>query len=78
MAEVTELVDKAKGGFEALSGAVETAKGVAPVLLQMLGADGQTRNYLVVAENNNGRSAPTAATAAARASSPSPTASGDR
>ena len=52
MAEVTELVDKAKGGFEALSGAVETAKGVAPVLPQMLGADGQTRNYLVVAENN--------------------------
>lgn len=52
MAGVTELVDKAKGGFESLSGAVETAKGVAPVLPQMLGADGQTRNYLVVAENN--------------------------
>ena len=52
MSEVSDLVRKAKGGFEALSGAVETAKGVAPVLPQMLGVDGQTRNYLVVAENN--------------------------
>ena len=52
MSEVSDLVRKAKGGFEALSGAVETAKGVAPVLPQMLGADGQTRYYLVVAENN--------------------------
>ena len=52
ISEVSDLVSKAKGGFEALSGAVETAKGVAPVLPQMLGADGQTRNYLVVAENN--------------------------
>lgn len=52
ISEVTELVDKAKGGFSALAGAVDIAKGVAPVLPQMLGADGQTRNYLVVAENN--------------------------
>lgn len=52
MSEVSDLVRKAKGGFSALAGAVETAKGVAPVLPQMLGADGQTRNYLVVAENN--------------------------
>ena len=52
ISEVSDLVSKAKGGFEALCGAVETAKGVAPVLPQMLGADGQTRNYLVVAENN--------------------------
>lgn len=52
MSEVSDLVRKAKGGFSALAGAVDTAKGVAPVLPQMLGADGQTRNYLVVAENN--------------------------
>lgn len=52
MSEVSDLVSKAKGGFSALAGAVDTAKGVAPVLPQMLGADGQTRNYLVVAENN--------------------------
>lgn len=52
ISEVSDLVDKAKGGFSALAGAVDTAKGVAPVLPQMLGADGQTRNYLVVAENN--------------------------
>ena len=52
VAEVTELVDTAKTGFSALDSAVTAAKGVAPVLPQMLGADGQTRNYLVVAENN--------------------------
>lgn len=52
ISEVNDLVSKAKGGFSALAGAVDTAKGVAPVLPQMLGADGQTRNYLVVAENN--------------------------
>lgn len=52
VAEVTELVDTAKTGFSALDSAVAAAKGVAPVLPQMLGADGQTRNYLVVAENN--------------------------
>lgn len=52
MSEVAELVDTAKSGFSALDSAVTAAKGVAPVLPQMLGADGQTRNYLVVAENN--------------------------
>ena len=52
MAEVTDLVDKAKGGFAALDAGVAAAQQVAPVLPQMLGADGQTRSYLVVAENN--------------------------
>ena len=52
IAEVTELVDTAKTGFSALDSAVTAARGVAPVLPQMLGADGQTRNYLIVAENN--------------------------
>lgn len=50
--QVTELVDKAKDGFATLDGAVDAAEKVAPVLPQMLGANGQTRNYLVYAMNN--------------------------
>ena len=49
---MTELVDKAKDGFAVLDGAVDAAEKVAPVLPQMLGANGQTRNYLVYAMNN--------------------------
>ena len=52
ISQVTELVDKAKGGFATLNGAVDAAEKVAPVLPQMLGANGQTRNYLVYAMNN--------------------------
>lgn len=52
VAQVTELVDKAKNGFATLNGAVDAAEKVAPVLPQMLGANGQTRNYLVYAMNN--------------------------
>ena len=52
IAQVTELVDKAKNGFATLNGAVDAAEKVAPVLPQMLGANGQTRNYLVYAMNN--------------------------
>lgn len=52
ISQVTELVDTAKSGFAALSGAVDAAEKVAPVLSQMLGAGGQTRTYLIVAENN--------------------------
>ena len=52
IAQVTELVDKAKDGFATLNGAVDAAEEVAPVLPQMLGANGQTRNYLVYAMNN--------------------------
>lgn len=52
IAQVTELVDKAKDGFATLDGAVDAAEKVAPVLPQMLGANGQTRNYLVYAMNN--------------------------
>lgn len=52
ISQVTELVDKAKDGFATLSGAVDAAEKVAPVLPQMLGANGQTRNYLVYAMNN--------------------------
>lgn len=52
IAQVTELVDKAKDGFATLGGAVDAAEKIAPVLPQMLGANGQTRNYLVYAMNN--------------------------
>lgn len=50
--KVTSLVTTAKEGFSALDGATDAAVKFAPVLPQMLGANGQTRNYLVVAENN--------------------------
>lgn len=52
IAQVTELVDKAKDGFATLNGVVDAAEKIAPVLPQMLGANGQTRNYLVYAMNN--------------------------
>lgn len=52
IAQVTELVDKAKDGFATLDGVVDAAEKIAPVLPQMLGANGQTRNYLVYAMNN--------------------------
>lgn len=52
IAQVTELVDKAKDGFATLDGAVNAAGKVAPVLPQMLGANGQTRHYLVLAMSN--------------------------
>lgn len=50
--KVSSLVKTAKDGFAALDGATSAAVKFAPVLPQMLGANGQTRNYLVVAENN--------------------------
>ena len=52
IAQVTELVDKAKDGFATLDGAVDAAEQVAPVLPQMLGTNGQTRHYLVLAMSN--------------------------
>lgn len=52
IAQVTELVDRAKDGFATLNGVVDAAEKVAPVLPQMLGANGQTRNYLLYAMNN--------------------------
>lgn len=52
ISQVTELVDKAKDGFATLNGAVDAAEKVAPVLPQILGANGQTRHYLVLAMSN--------------------------
>lgn len=51
IAQVTELVEKAKAGFASLDSASTTAEKIAPVLPQMLGV-GSPRNYLIVAENN--------------------------
>ena len=51
IAQVTDLVQKAKTGFSTLDGAASTAQKVAPVLPQMLGVGGP-RTYLIVAENN--------------------------
>lgn len=51
--QVTELVDTAKGAMGTLNGAVEAANQFAPLIPQMLGADGQTRNYMIVAMTNS-------------------------
>lgn len=52
LAQLQDYVDKAKRAFSTLSSAVDAADEVAPLLPGIFGADGQTRNYLVVAENN--------------------------
>lgn len=52
LAQLQDYVDKAKSAFSTLSSAVDAADEVAPLLPGIFGADGQTRNYLVVAENN--------------------------
>ena len=52
ISQITELVETAKHGFEAIDSAVEVSQKLAPVLPEMLGANGQTRSYLLVAENN--------------------------
>ncbi|MDN0069553.1 DUF4012 domain-containing protein [Collinsella ihumii] len=52
ISQVSSLVDTAKRGFTALSSAADIAQAVDPVLAQMLGADGQVRNYIITAVNN--------------------------
>lgn len=49
ISQVTELVSTAKSALGSLNGAVEAANQFAPLIPQMLGADGQTRNYMIVA-----------------------------
>lgn len=51
IAQVGELVETAQDGFGALAGAAEASEKLAPLLPNMLGANG-TRNYLLIAENN--------------------------
>ena len=51
--QVSELVGTAKDAMGALDGAVSAANRFAPLIPQMLGADGQTRNYLILAMTNS-------------------------
>ncbi len=51
--QVTKLVGTAKSAMGTLNGAVDAAYQFAPLIPQMLGAGGQTRNYLVVAMSNS-------------------------
>lgn len=50
--QLTELVDTAKSACATVDSGLDTFNEIAPLLPQMLGADGQTRNYLLMAENN--------------------------
>lgn len=50
--QVTDLVSTAKSSLDAASTGIDVAQQVAPYLPQMLGANGQTRNYLLMAEQN--------------------------
>lgn len=52
ISQLTEIVDTVKEGLPTISSLADTCQGIAPVLPQMLGANGQTRTYLIVAENN--------------------------
>lgn len=47
--QITSLVGTAKGAMDSLNGAVDAANKFAPLIPQMLGAGGQTRNYMIVA-----------------------------
>lgn len=52
ISQVTSLVDQAKSAFSMLDEGLQTANDIAPYLPQMLGADGQSRTYLILAMNN--------------------------
>lgn len=53
ISQVTDLVVTAKSAMGTLDGAVDAANQFAPLIPQMLGADGQTRNYMIVAMTNS-------------------------
>ncbi len=50
--QLTSIVDTVKSTMSTLASATETASSFAPMLTDMLGADGETRTYLIVAMNN--------------------------
>ncbi len=50
--QLASVIDIAKSGMGTVADFAETTSELASVLPEMLGADGQTRNYLVVAMNN--------------------------
>lgn len=51
--QLAEVLDKVQGPVSEVQGLVGQAKPVLELLPQMLGADGQTRTYLVLAQNNS-------------------------
>lgn len=51
--KVKDVLDKARTGIGEADEMVEVAQTVLPYLPAMVGANGQTRNYLVVAQNNS-------------------------
>ena len=53
ISQVTELVDKAKSAFNAIMPLAKVANDYLPVIPQLFGADGQTRSYLIIAQNNS-------------------------
>lgn len=53
IAQVSDVVGKVKEKMSAASDGLEKLNLVLPYLPQMLGANGQTRNYLLVAQNNS-------------------------
>ncbi len=50
--QVSEMLDKAKDKIVSGNEMVQAAQQVMPYLPAMLGADGQTRRYLIIAQNN--------------------------
>ncbi|MDO4436590.1 MAG: DUF4012 domain-containing protein [Coriobacteriaceae bacterium] len=51
--QLQEALDKAKPLVTTLNDGVNVASEIAPYLPQMLGANGQTRTYIIVAQNNS-------------------------
>lgn len=50
---INEPLNKARGKLGSLYKAMEFISGIAPTFTDMLGADGQPRTYLIVAQNNS-------------------------
>lgn len=51
--QLAEVLDRVQGPAEQAQGLVDQAKPFLDLLPQMLGADGQTRTYIVIAQNNS-------------------------
>lgn len=51
--QITQVVDKAQDAMGMISDAADAASRMAPLLPQMLGANGETRSYLIVAMTNS-------------------------
>ena len=53
ISKVSEEIDKVKSPLSEASDLLSEVEVILPYLPQMLGSDGQTRNYLLVAQNNS-------------------------